>query len=223
MGNGREGIDGFLKPCFFEHAGNPVGWQNRAGRHGLHPSLARYLADVTNQPPVAANDQYTGVQGNRLTIAAPGVLGNDTNPDLNTTLNAVPVSGTLHGTLGLGSNGFFFYEPQPVFSGNDSFTYKAASNGILSNVATVTIRIQSLADYINAQQVLNKGKKESLTKKLANAEALFASGQTKAACNILGAFLNEVKALSGPVDVDPNALAILRNGAIALMGAYGCS
>src|SRR6202022_2982977 len=35
----------------------------------------------SNQPPVAAPDAYTATAGATLTVSAPGVLGNDSDPD----------------------------------------------------------------------------------------------------------------------------------------------
>src|SRR5207237_7535058 len=54
-----------------------------------------------NDAPVAANDAYTTNEDTALTIAAPGVLGNDTDPDAGDTRTAVLVaaSGPAHGTL----------------------------------------------------------------------------------------------------------------------------
>ena len=50
--------------------------------------------------PVANADSYTVVAGNTLTVAAPGVLGNDTNAD-GRTLTAALGTGVSHGSLTL--------------------------------------------------------------------------------------------------------------------------
>jgi hypothetical protein len=53
------------------------------------------------------------------------------------------VSGSSHGFLILNSNGSFSFTPTANYIGNDSFTY-TANNGISSsNVATVTITVNS--------------------------------------------------------------------------------
>ena len=76
-----------------------------------------------------------------LTIAAPGVLGNDSDAD-NDSITAAQVSGTSNGTLALNSNGSFDYTPAPGFSGSDSFTYQASDDkGALSDIATVLITV----------------------------------------------------------------------------------
>ncbi|MBE3136023.1 MAG: tandem-95 repeat protein [Thermoplasmata archaeon] len=98
-----------------------------------------------NQPPVATPDSYSTNEDTTLTIAAPGVLGNDNDPD-GDTLTAVKVSNTTHGTVSLNSNGGFTYVPTGNYYGTDSFTYKAYDGAAYSNVVTVTITINSVND-----------------------------------------------------------------------------
>ncbi|HSF14766.1 MAG TPA: Ig-like domain-containing protein, partial [Vicinamibacteria bacterium] len=93
-----------------------------------------------NDPPVAVADAHTVTQGNLLTVAAPGVLGNDTDAE-GTALTAVLVSGTSHGALSLSSNGSFTYLPNAGYSGSDSFTYRASDGLLSSNIATVAIAV----------------------------------------------------------------------------------
>ena len=57
-------------------------------------------------------------------MAAPGVLGNDSDID-GDTLTAVLVSGPAHGTLALNSDGSFTYTPSANYNGSDAFRYKA--------------------------------------------------------------------------------------------------
>lgn len=92
--------------------------------------------------PVAANDTYTVAEDNTLSVAAPGVLGNDTGTG---TLSAILVSGVSHGALSLNANGGFTYSPSANYNGSDQFTYKA-NNGFDSNVATVTITVTPVND-----------------------------------------------------------------------------
>src|SRR5207237_800929 len=51
-----------------------------------------------NDAPVAVPDAYTTNEDTLLTVAAPGVLGNDTDVDVNDTRTAVLVSGPANGT-----------------------------------------------------------------------------------------------------------------------------
>jgi len=93
-------------------------------------------------PPVANNDSYSTAQGQALTVAAPGVLGNDTSPS-GKPLTAVKVTDPANGTLTLNADGSFTYTPNSTFSGADSFTYKASDGVNTSNVATVSITVTS--------------------------------------------------------------------------------
>jgi VCBS repeat-containing protein len=98
-----------------------------------------------NDVPVAANDEYTTNEGTPITIAAPGVLGNDTDID-GGTLRAMLVTGPGDGTLTLNQDGSFTYAPAAGFDGTDSFTYRANDGAGLSNLATVTIVVRAVND-----------------------------------------------------------------------------
>jgi hypothetical protein len=77
-----------------------------------------------NRPPTADDDDYFTDEDTLLSVAATGVLGNDTDPD-GDSLTAALQSGPGDGTLSLNSNGSFTYTPDPGFFGSDSFNYKA--------------------------------------------------------------------------------------------------
>ena len=100
------------------------------------------LLQNSNQPPVATDDSYSIAQGNTLSVAAPGVLANDSDPN-NDPVTAVLEVAPEHGTLSLNSDGSFSYTPDAVFTGTDSFTYKANDGTVDSNIATVTIEVTS--------------------------------------------------------------------------------
>jgi hypothetical protein len=112
------------------------------------PAATPVVDDVTvgyalvppNHPPVAAADSYNGTQDTPLTIAAPGVLANDSDAD-GDSLTAVLVSSPAHGALVLDANGGFSYTPAAGYSGGDSFTYKADDAKDDSAAATVTLTI----------------------------------------------------------------------------------
>lgn len=103
-----------------------------------HYLTTKYVCDAA---PVATDDSYTTTQGTALTIAAPGVLGNDTDADVGDTLTASLVTGASHGTVTLNANGSFTYTPAANFFGSDSFTYKANDGHQDSNTATVNIMV----------------------------------------------------------------------------------
>jgi hypothetical protein len=93
-----------------------------------------------NAAPVAVNDSYTTPEGTPLTVAAPGVLANDSDADGNP-LSAALVSNVTHGTLSLNANGGFSYTPTAGYSGADSFTYRASDGSLNSNTATVSLSV----------------------------------------------------------------------------------
>ncbi len=95
--------------------------------------------------PVAAADSFRTTTDAPLTIAAPGVLGNDNNL-FNATLTAIVVSGPTHAeSFALNSDGSFDYTPATGFTGTDSFTYKANNGANDSNLAMVTIAVSAPA------------------------------------------------------------------------------
>jgi VCBS repeat-containing protein len=99
--------------------------------------------DPVNDAPTAVNDSYSTTEGTPLTLAAPGVLGNDSDADGNP-LTAVKVTDPAHGSVALNADGSLLYTPAANYSGPDSFTYKANDGTADSNVATVTITVNPL-------------------------------------------------------------------------------
>jgi serine protease AprX len=98
----------------------------------------------TNNPPTAAADSYTVEAGKTLSMAVPGVLVNDTDPD-GDAITAVLAGGPAHGTLTLNANGSFVYTPSAGYSGTDSFTYRDSDGKTTGNTATVTVTITAAA------------------------------------------------------------------------------
>jgi VCBS repeat-containing protein len=100
-----------------------------------------------NDAPVAVNDTYTTTQGMPLTVAAPGVLDNDSDADDDDSLTAVLDSEPANGTLALNADGSITYTPAPGFGGVDTFTYHSHDGTLDSNVATVEIVVKEQAGY----------------------------------------------------------------------------
>jgi VCBS repeat-containing protein len=119
----------------------------RASDGSLTSDSAKVTLTVTagNDAPTAADDAYTTSEDTTLTVNAPGVLGDDSDPD-HDPLSAVLVSGPSHGTLTLNANGSFSYTPAANFNGSDSFTYQASDDNLESNQATVEITITATND-----------------------------------------------------------------------------
>jgi VCBS repeat-containing protein len=117
-----------------EHAGN-----------GLVTITYTGVSSGDNIAPQAKDDTYSTDEDKTLTVAAPGVLSNDTDAD-DDPLTAVLVSSPSHGTLTLNADGSFTYTPNANFNGKDSFTYKANDGGADTIATTVTIQVNAIND-----------------------------------------------------------------------------
>ena len=106
-------------------------------------SFSVAVALPVNRAPTANNDAYAMIMGSTLTVAAPGVLANDSDPDAGDTLSALNFSqGTATGILTGNANGSFIYKPASSFSGMATLGYQAQDNrGGLSNAAAITITV----------------------------------------------------------------------------------
>jgi VCBS repeat-containing protein len=98
-----------------------------------------------NRAPVALDDSYAVPEDGTLSVAAAGVLVNDSDAD-NDPLQAVLVAGPAHGSLTLGADGSFTYTPRANFNGADSFTYSVSDGIAGSNLATVRITVVAVDD-----------------------------------------------------------------------------
>ncbi len=103
------------------------------------------LTVTSGAAPIANNDSYNTNEDTALTVAAAGVLANDTDPS-GGALTAVLATGPTNGALTLNSNGSFTYTPNANFSGTDTFTYRAQNATSLSTPATVTIVVAPVND-----------------------------------------------------------------------------
>jgi len=106
---------------------------------------ATFTVNPINDPPVAYNDSYNTNEDTTLDIDSLGVLNNDTDTE-NDLLTAALIDNVTNGTLTLNTNGSFEYTPNPDWNGFDTFTYKANDTKANSNIATVTIIVNSLND-----------------------------------------------------------------------------
>jgi VCBS repeat-containing protein len=107
-----------------------------------------------NHLPVAVNDSYTTDEDTTITVVAPGVLGNDYDPDGDTlNVTAVNTSGTVGNVTAWGADGSFSYDPNGQFeylpagsSTTDSFTYTVSDGKGGTDNATVSINITGVND-----------------------------------------------------------------------------
>ncbi len=103
-----------------------------------------------NDLPVAVGDSYATDENVTLNVAAPGVLGNDTDANpAGGALTASQVSGTTQGILTLNPNGSFTYAPGFNFAGADSFTYQVTDAlGAMSAPVTVNLTVNNVGDTV---------------------------------------------------------------------------
>ena len=106
-------------------------------------AVVSILINTVNDGPVATDDFYTTGKDTALSLAAPGLLGNDNDRDsIQSTVTALLVTGPSHAeSFTLNADGSFVYTPALNFVGTDSFTYRANDGTADSNPATVTIAV----------------------------------------------------------------------------------
>jgi hypothetical protein len=95
--------------------------------------------------PLVAEDNYTIAEDTPLSVAAPGVLANDTGV-FGANLTAALLVGPTNGILNLSSNGGFTYHPSTNFNGGDSFSYQASDGQTNLGTAVVTITVSPVND-----------------------------------------------------------------------------
>jgi VCBS repeat-containing protein len=100
---------------------------------------------AVNDAPVAGDDSYSVNEDATLTVAAPGVLDNDSDVD-GDNLSALLVQAPTNGTLILNQDGSFIYTSNGNFNGPDLFTYQASDGIEQSTPATVTITVNAVND-----------------------------------------------------------------------------
>ncbi|MCA1683913.1 MAG: tandem-95 repeat protein [Actinobacteria bacterium] len=110
------------------------------------------VAAPPNRPPVAVDDgPYTIAEDTVLTVPAPGLLANDSDPDTNTLSAGSPLGGggfnrTGHGAILLSPNGSFSYAPDADFAGTDTYIYRASDGSGGTADATVTFTVTPVND-----------------------------------------------------------------------------
>jgi subtilisin-like proprotein convertase family protein len=96
---------------------------------------------AANGVPNAAPDTFQAQAGKQLSVAGPGVLGNDRDPD-GEALTAVLAGQPKRGTVTLQPDGGFTYKAKKKAKGTDSFTYLAQDTTGLQDVETVSIQLK---------------------------------------------------------------------------------
>ncbi len=128
-------------------ANGPVTFTYKAndGAADSAPATVTITVAAVNDAPASAVDAYSVAEDETLTVAAPGVLGNDIEVD-GQAMTASVVTNVRNGTLALGANGAFTYVPRADWSGTDSFTYRASDGTLTGNTVTVTLTVTPVND-----------------------------------------------------------------------------
>jgi VCBS repeat-containing protein len=133
------------------------------------------IITTVNGAPIAITENYDLDEGAVLTVDAPGVLANDTDPE-GTPLNAVLVTDVNNGSLTLNTDGSFSYTHNGTETTSDSFTYQAYDGELYSNEVVVTLTVAPVNDAPQldtvADQVVDEGTVLSLTVTALDAESL---------------------------------------------------
>jgi len=96
--------------------------------------------------PVANPDSASTAYRTELSVAAPGVLGNDVGTGLNVTSSTAP----SHGSATVNANGSYTYTPDTGYVGTDSFQYTLEDQAGSTATATVTITVTRAATSFTA-------------------------------------------------------------------------
>jgi uncharacterized delta-60 repeat protein len=115
------------------------------GRGGTDTAAVTVTITPVNDAPVAAPDSYTTSQNTTLTVAAPGILANDSDVEGHP-LSAALMTSPTHGAVTLAADGSFVYVPAAGYSGPDSFTYRASDGAATSNTATVSLDVTAVSN-----------------------------------------------------------------------------
>lgn len=144
------GINDTISTLYFDGVEQPAGTWGAPGS-GAERTDARFagtgLLTVTssgtgNKAPVANPDAYSTPAGTLLSVPNKGVLTNDTDANKNN-LFAFVERQPSHGTLALSTGGNFTYQPNPGYSGTDSFVYYAFDGKVNSLPTTVNLAVEA--------------------------------------------------------------------------------
>ncbi|HEX7243466.1 MAG TPA: Ig-like domain-containing protein [Longimicrobiaceae bacterium] len=132
-----------------------------------------------NTAPVARSDTFEAIGNVTVPVAAPGVLGNDTDAEGNP---LSVVAGTFPtasgGTVTLAADGSFSYLSAPGFTGTDSFDY-VVSDGQAADTATAQVVSSIRVWYVkNDAAAPGDGRDASPFTTLKAAESASAAGET---------------------------------------------
>jgi hypothetical protein len=112
------------------------------GQGGTATATVSVTVAPVNDLPVGIPDAFERRSSDReLTVAGPGVLGNDSDPE-GDGLTAQLYSGTPNGRVAMRPDGSFVYTPNPTHRGGDEFFYRAFDGTGYSEPIRVIITVR---------------------------------------------------------------------------------
>jgi VCBS repeat-containing protein len=108
------------------------------------PANVTITVEPINTAPIAVAEQYSIVMNESLVVAAPGVLANDVDLDLDPLTAVLVGSPASFGYFNLDSNGGFTFIPTMDYVGTVYFTYKAYDGIDYSTPVQVSIEVTSV-------------------------------------------------------------------------------
>ncbi|MEW6429251.1 MAG: Ig-like domain-containing protein [Thermodesulfobacteriota bacterium] len=130
-------------PALNYDGGDSFSYTVADGNGGSATGTVTITVTPVNDAPAAVADSYSVTQGGTRSVAAPGVLNNDTDTE-GDPMTAVLVTGPANAlSFALNADGSFSYTHDGGASSSDSFTYKANDGLLDSNVVTVTITVNA--------------------------------------------------------------------------------
>lgn len=117
------------------------------------PAIATVTLQAINDAPVAADDTAETAADTVLTLAAPGVLANDSDAENDALTATGPATSTGGAAVTLAADGALTYDPTTAFAGlaagetaTDTFTYTATDPAGAQSSATVSITVTGVND-----------------------------------------------------------------------------
>jgi large repetitive protein len=108
--------------------------------------------------PVAIDDSYTATGNVRISVPAPGVLGNDSDADGHTLTASAGALSANGGNVVMNANGSFTYNPAPGFEGNDSFNYTLTDSSGATDGGTVNITVSGMIWFVDSSAAAGDGR-----------------------------------------------------------------
>ena len=138
---------GFVGNDFFEYQVCDPGADLSPG-NGDDLCASAWVSVVVNGPPEGVDNAYSLQEDSIRVVGAPGVLGNDTDPNgdpLTGWLIGAPSNGDLLTSVacptGLCADGSFRYDPDPNYVGSDSFTYTVCDPDVCDPTPPTTVSL----------------------------------------------------------------------------------